>query len=114
MQLDIFQARPRPRRGQRIVVSVPDLYRVWSDTSLSRTDVCRELGLTHGQLTKLADKHKLPPRVFVGHGEEKTRPDDWGEPPADETLELSSWVQGRIRELGFGRSWQRGDACHRG
>jgi len=112
MQLDIFtpvQARPL-RSRRKVTVSVPDLYRTWSNTSMSRADVCRELGVTDGQLKKLVDRHKLPPRVFLGHGEEKARPDDWGEPPADDSLELSSWVQDRIRELGLAGSWQRGDA----
>lgn len=48
--------------GRRIVYSVPDLFRLWADESLTRSEIARELGVTAGQLTLLASRHALGPR----------------------------------------------------
>jgi hypothetical protein len=109
MQLDIFtqvQARP-PRSRRKVTVAVADLWRVWCDNSLTRAEVARELGVTYTQLTRLADRHKLPKRECATRYEIGGAPDDWGEPEPDESLDLSPWVQGRIRELGIAGEWTR-------
>ena len=39
--------------------SVPELFRLWADESLTRAEVARLLGVTAGQLAKLASRHGL-------------------------------------------------------
>jgi hypothetical protein len=92
---------------QRASVPVADLFRLWADPSLTRMEVARELGVTYRKLTTLASRHHLPKRDVVAV-QDGGRPDDWGEPEADDSLDLSPWVQGRIRELGIvGGCWRR-------
>jgi len=94
---------------QRASVSVADLFRLWSNPSLTRMEVARELGVTYRKLTTLASRHHLPKREAVLQDDEGGRPDDWGEPEADDSLDLSPWVQGRIRELGIVGGCRRRD-----
>ena len=46
-----------PRRVRQ--VDVPMLFALWGDTTLTRAEVARKLGLTANQLTRLADRHGL-------------------------------------------------------
>lgn len=46
-----------PRRERK--VDVPTLFRLWGETSLTRAEVARHLGVTANQLTKLAEKYGL-------------------------------------------------------
>jgi hypothetical protein len=48
--------------GQRVTYSVPELFRLWANSDLTRAEVARLLGVTAGQLTKLASRHGLGPR----------------------------------------------------
>ena len=48
--------------GRRVTYSVPDLFRLWADESLTRAEIARSLGVTAGQLTLLASRHGLGPR----------------------------------------------------
>jgi len=107
MQLEMFTAaRTRtPRRRKAVEVPTIRLFEVWADTTLTRTDVARKLGLTDKQLNRLADLHKLPAREAVNKFTYEACPDDFGEPEAEETLELSPWVQARIRELNLAGEW---------
>lgn len=45
--------------GRRVTYSVPELFRLWADESLTRAEVARLLGVTAGQLAKLASRHGL-------------------------------------------------------
>jgi hypothetical protein len=95
---------------QRASVPVADLFRLWANPSLTRMEVARELGVTYRKLTTLASRHHLPKRDVVAvQDDEGGRPDDWGEPEADDSLDLSPWVQGRIRELGIVGGCRRRD-----
>lgn len=49
-----------PRRARQ--VDVPMLFRLWGDMTLTRAEVARQLGLTDGNLTRLAARHGLGPR----------------------------------------------------
>lgn len=46
-----------PRRVRQ--VDVPMLFSLWGDTTLTRAEVARRLGVTANQLTKLAEKYGL-------------------------------------------------------
>ena len=46
----------------RVKVDAARLFAVWNDESLTRAEVARELGVTAGQLTRLAGRHGLAPR----------------------------------------------------
>ena len=48
--------------GRRVTYSVPDLFRLWADESLTRAEIARSLGVSAGQLTLLASRHGLGPR----------------------------------------------------
>lgn len=48
--------------GRRVTYSVSELFRLWSEDGLTRAEVARLLGVTAGQLTKLASRHGLGPR----------------------------------------------------
>ena len=47
----------------RVKVDVARLFALWNDESLTRSEVARELGVTAGQLTRLAGRHGLAPRA---------------------------------------------------
>ena len=48
-----------PMRGK---IDVARLFSLWNDESLTRAEVARELGVTAGQLTRLASRHGLGAR----------------------------------------------------
>lgn len=43
-------------------VDVPLLFALWADNSLTRAEIASRLNISHTFLTRLAAKHKLPPR----------------------------------------------------
>jgi hypothetical protein len=49
-----------PRRGRK--VDVPTLFLLWADMTLTRVEVARKLGVTEGNLTRLAERYGLGPR----------------------------------------------------
>ena len=49
-----------PRRGRK--VDVPTLFNLWADMTLTRVEVARKLGVTDGNLTRLAERYGLGPR----------------------------------------------------
>jgi len=49
-----------PKRARQ--VDVPMLFRLWGDMTLTRVEVARQLGLTEGNLTRLAARYGLGPR----------------------------------------------------
>ena len=49
-----------PRRGRK--VDVPTLFSLWGDMTLTRVEVARKLGVTEGNLTRLAERYGLGPR----------------------------------------------------
>ena len=49
-----------PRRGRK--VDVPTLFSLWADMTLTRVEVARKLGVTEGNLTRLAERYGLGPR----------------------------------------------------
>lgn len=49
-----------PRRTKQ--VDVPMLFRLWEDTTLTRAEMARKLGVTEGNLTRLAERYGLGPR----------------------------------------------------
>ena len=107
MQLEMFTAaRTRtPRRRKAAEVSLPKLHAAWANSQWTKADVARALGVTDKRLAVLADRHKLPPRPATLKNQYEACPDDFGEPEAEETLELSPWVQARIRELNLAGEW---------
>ena len=46
----------------RVRIDVARLFSLWHDESLTRAEVARELGVTAGQLTRLASRHGLGAR----------------------------------------------------
>jgi hypothetical protein len=107
MQLDLFTAaRPPKARRRKAEVSVPALFAAWSDNSLTFTEVARKLGLTDKRLYAMARLYALPrrPSMYRNSGSDDA-PDAWGEPEAEETCDLSPWVQARIRELNLAGEW---------
>jgi len=46
----------------RVKIDVARLFALWNDESLTRAEVARELGVTAGQLTRLASRHGLGAR----------------------------------------------------
>jgi hypothetical protein len=107
MQLEMFTAaRPKTRRRKAVDVPTLRLFAAWADSNLTFAEVARELNLTDKQLYALAKKHALPkrPSMFRGSGADDA-PDAWGEPEAEETCDLSPWVQARIRELNLAGEW---------
>ena len=49
-----------PRRRRQ--VDVPMLFELWADMTLTRVEVARKLGVTEGNLTRLAERYGLGPR----------------------------------------------------
>lgn len=49
-----------PRRARQ--VDVPTLFSLWADMTLTRVEVARKLGVTEGNLTRLAERYGLGPR----------------------------------------------------
>jgi len=45
-----------PRRGRK--VDVPTLFLLWADMTLTRVEVARKLGVTEGNLTRLAERYE--------------------------------------------------------
>jgi len=43
-------------------VDVPTLFLLWADMTLTRVEVARKLGVTEGNLTRLAERYGLGPR----------------------------------------------------
>jgi len=80
------------------------LFRLWADKALSMSDIAREMGLTHHQLHRAAKKYGLPHRLRqMAHLRDE--PDEVTPEESDasaESLELSPYVQARIRELRIG------------
>jgi len=108
MQLEMFTAaRTRtPRRRKAVDVPTLRLFAAWADNDLTFAEVARNLGVTDKQLYALAKQHALPkrPSMFRDSGADDA-PDAWGEPEAEETCDLSPWVQARIRELNLAGEW---------
>jgi len=46
----------------RVKIDVARLFSLWNDESVTRAEVARELGVTAGQLTRLASRHGLGAR----------------------------------------------------
>lgn len=106
----LFDAVPVRKSNARMMkraslVPTPKLYAAWADSRLTFTEVARKLGITDKQLYLLVRKHGLPKRPAVARNEMGGCPDDWGEPEPMETLDLSPWVQSRIRELNIAGDW---------
>lgn len=85
---------------------LPDLWRLWCDSTLTLNDIASRLGVPKGRLYKLAAQHALPARtVFRPQNEQKAAVADDGEPEPmpnaadDDGLRLSPWVEKRIAEL---------------
>jgi hypothetical protein len=108
MQLEMFTAARPPKARRRKAVDVPTLrlFAAWADSNLTFAEVARELGLTDKQLYALARQHALPkrPSMYRNSGADDC-PDAWGEPEAEETCDLSPWVQARIAELNLAGEW---------
>jgi hypothetical protein len=49
-----------PQRKRQ--VDVPTLFSLWADMTLTRVEVARKLGVTEGNLTRLAERYGLGPR----------------------------------------------------
>lgn len=49
-----------PKRARQ--VDVPMMFRLWGDMTLTRVEVARKLGLTEGNLARLAARYGLGPR----------------------------------------------------
>jgi hypothetical protein len=48
--------------ASRVKYEVARLFCLWNESSKTRAEIARELGVTAGQLTKLASRHGLGPR----------------------------------------------------
>jgi hypothetical protein len=107
MQLEMFTAaRTRtPRRRKVVDVKVQKLYAAWANPAWTKTDIARELGISDKRLLVLANRHKLPPRPKAVRWESEASPDEVAGQGHDETLDLSPWVQARIRELNIVGEW---------
>jgi transposase-like protein len=78
-------------------VDVASLFRLWNDESMTRAEIARELGVTAGQLTRLASRHGLGVRG------RKHRAFSMTDPSPDEIERLKAelkakHIQERMRE----------------
>jgi hypothetical protein len=92
-----------PKNSRLKSVSVPTLFRLWSDNDLTVTEVARELGIDVHYLYTLADRHKLPQRKRVSRCDTfdaVNTPEE--EEASANSLALSPYVQRRIIELRLG------------
>ena len=85
-----------PRQTQ---IDVPALFRLWNDASKGMTEVARDLGVSDRHLRRVARERALPERAYCYRPPATREPQDDGNV---ETLELSPYVQERIRVLGIG------------
>ena len=85
----------------KVDIDVPALFRLWNDHTLTKSDVARDLSVSDKHLMRVARAQALPERPHCWRRSSETSEeieDDGG----GETLELSPWVQGRIKELKLG------------
>jgi len=80
------------------------LFRLWVDKSLSVSDIARHMGISDKRVYEAAKRYGLPTRerrcvMYRDDPEEVTREEDQA---SAESLELSPYVQARIRELRIG------------
>lgn len=89
--------------GKNYAVDVPQLFKLWNDSDLTRAEIGRELQLTPNQLQVSATQYGLGPRGACHRAfsmEDAESPEE--EQASADSLELSPWVQARIRELRIG------------
>lgn len=89
--------------SQHYTVDVPQLFNLWNDSDFTRAEIARELRLTSKQLQTSSERYGLGPRGACHRAfsmEDAESPEE--EQASADSLQLSPWVQARIRELGLG------------
>ena len=89
--------------GRKYTVDVPRLFQLWNDSTYTRVEIARDLGLTEKQLQSSASRHGLGPRGACHRAfsmENPASPDE--DAASGDSLALSPWVAARIKELGLG------------
>ena len=84
-------------------VDVPQLFKLWNDSDMTRAEIARELKLTSKQLQSSSERYGLGPRGACHRAfsmEDAESPEE--EQASADSLRLSPWVQARINELGLG------------
>jgi transposase-like protein len=79
-------------RTMRVQIDAARLFALWADQSLTRAEVARELGVTAGQLTRLAGRHGLPARA------RKRRAFSMADPTPDEIAKRAAECRARHME----------------
>lgn len=85
----------------KVQIDVPTLFRLWQDHSKTTAEVARDLGVSDRHLRRVAIERALPERPYCWRAPTATA-EEIEDDDGDETLELSPWVQSRIKELKLG------------
>jgi hypothetical protein len=85
----------------KVQIDVPPLFKLWNDHSRTTSEVARDLGVSDRHLRRVARERALPERPYCWRACSATA-EEIEDDDGTETLELSPWVQSRIKELKLG------------
>jgi hypothetical protein len=84
---------------KKFKLDVPLMFKLWHDPTLRTEDVALRLGLSTGQLRKVAHGYGLPSRVSTPSGEITEAPSEVEELLSQDSLALSPWVAKRAEQF---------------